>query len=150
MSRQKGFKQEQRILTHCRECGDKLPEKPKCASNWQFCPDKLCHKIFKDRKYAGKYRTAGGWRMKGIKDVDGTLASIATFNRLLIEQNNTCAICDYQHDPNAKSQGGKLYLDHDHDTGQVRGLLCHKHNLALGILGDNEAGVRKLLAYLAT
>ena len=41
-----------------------------------------------------------------------------------------------------------LSIDHDHDTGRVRGLLCYHHNTALARFGDNADGVRKLLEYL--
>jgi hypothetical protein len=38
--------------------------------------------------------------------------------------------------------------DHDHVSGQVRGLLCSPHNLGLGCLGDNVNGLLAGLAYL--
>lgn len=41
-----------------------------------------------------------------------------------------------------------MHLDHDHVTGRFRGWLCVKCNTGLGMLGDNEAGLLKLLAYL--
>lgn len=39
-------------------------------------------------------------------------------------------------------------VDHCHDTGRVRGMLCHGCNTALGKLGDNVAGLRRALEYL--
>lgn len=42
----------------------------------------------------------------------------------------------------------KPIADHDHDTGVIRGLLCHNCNRALGFLGDSIEGVRLALAYL--
>jgi Recombination endonuclease VII/NUMOD3 motif len=44
--------------------------------------------------------------------------------------------------------GQPLALDHDHDTGELRGWLCHKCNRAIGALGDDEAGVLRALTYL--
>jgi hypothetical protein len=41
-----------------------------------------------------------------------------------------------------------LACDHDHQTGEVRGWLCKKCNVGLGLLGDNIAGIRSMLAYL--
>jgi hypothetical protein len=42
----------------------------------------------------------------------------------------------------------KICLDHDHSTNEFRGWLCHKCNRALGLLGDKEENVKKLLNYL--
>jgi hypothetical protein len=41
-----------------------------------------------------------------------------------------------------------LVPDHDHDTGQLRGILCQRHNRALGFFGDNIAGFREAISYL--
>ena len=42
----------------------------------------------------------------------------------------------------------KLNCDHDHETGKFRGWLCHRCNIALGMLGDNAVGLRRALQYL--
>lgn len=41
-----------------------------------------------------------------------------------------------------------LVLDHDHETGRPRGVLCRRHNGVLGELGDTPEGVWKALEYL--
>ena len=61
------------------------------------------------------------------------------FAMRLQEQGGTCALC-----PRTEH----LTVDHDHDTGVVRGILCKGHNIGLGNLGDNIAGLEKALAYL--
>lgn len=66
------------------------------------------------------------------------------FNNLKFEQNNKCAICkETQRNPK-----DELCIDHDHTTGKVRGLLCHRCNIGLGFLKDNENLIEKLLSYL--
>jgi len=52
-----------------------------------------------------------------------------------------CAICGTRN---------HLHVDHDHKTGQFRGILCSKHNNGLGFLGDNIEGLEKALEYLRT
>lgn len=42
----------------------------------------------------------------------------------------------------------KLYVDHDHKTGKVRGLLCRKCNLSIGYIGDDLKVLKRLVKYL--
>jgi hypothetical protein len=42
----------------------------------------------------------------------------------------------------------KLSVDHDHNTNEIRGLLCRNCNMALGLLYDNKETLLNLLAYL--
>ncbi len=59
-------------------------------------------------------------------------------------QKGLCAICSGP--PNGRWP--KLHIDHCHETGKVRGLLCHSCNVGLGNLGDTAKRVREALAYL--
>jgi hypothetical protein len=43
-----------------------------------------------------------------------------------------------------------ICIDHCHETGAVRGLLCRSCNLGLGMLGDNLIGLRFAVKYLET
>lgn len=40
-----------------------------------------------------------------------------------------------------------LEVDHCHDTGDIRGLLCGKCNRGIGLLGDNINGIKNALSY---
>jgi hypothetical protein len=51
--------------------------------------------------------------------------SDADYEALLAAQGGGCAICD--HPPRTR----RLHVDHDHKTGEIRGLLCHRCNRAL-------------------
>lgn len=66
--------------------------------------------------------------------------TVEDYNRLLEAQQGGCALCG--------RTTLKLHIDHDHDTGQVRGLLCVNCNTALGKLGDTPAGLLRALSYL--
>lgn len=41
-----------------------------------------------------------------------------------------------------------LHLDHDHNTGEIRGVLCMVHNTALGKFQDNIDYLEKAIIYL--
>jgi hypothetical protein len=68
-----------------------------------------------------------------------------TYIKLLERQSGRCAICNVP-----PSSTVPLCIDHDHETGQVRGLLCTKCNVGIGVLGDTAEHLRKALAYLLT
>jgi len=65
----------------------------------------------------------------------------AEYDAMLERQGGVCAICK------GKSSG-RLVVDHDHATGNVRGLLCGSCNLALGLLRDDRGRLRAAMAYL--
>jgi len=58
-------------------------------------------------------------------------------------QNNLCAICG-----SPPPKGRRLHLDHCHETGQVRGLLCHHCNVALGFVKDDISILESAIEYL--
>lgn len=55
----------------------------------------------------------------------------------------SCRVCG-----KVESEGDALHIDHCHETGFIRGLLCAAHNFALGALNDSEAELVALLQYL--
>jgi hypothetical protein len=66
------------------------------------------------------------------------------YERMMFAQGNRCAICGVQQDRLKRS----LAVDHCHNTGKVRGLLCGNCNSGIGKLADNPAMLIKAAAYL--
>ena len=64
------------------------------------------------------------------------------YDKMFMTQHGRCAICGCP--PNGK----RLYIDHDHNGGKVRGLLCHKCNSMLGYARDDVAILAKAQDYL--
>lgn len=62
------------------------------------------------------------------------------YEALVGHQQGLCAVCG--------EQVKKLCIDHDHETGVVRGLLCSPCNVGLGHLKDDPARLLAAVAYL--
>lgn len=63
-------------------------------------------------------------------------------------QNFVCAICHGDDFAMNDCHSGVLVVDHDHETGKVRGLVCHNCNRALGLLHDDVDNFRRAISYL--
>lgn len=64
---------------------------------------------------------------------------------LLVAQGGRCAICGTD-DPGTKY--GAWCLDHDHETGKVRGFLCDACNQGLARFRDNPLALAAAIEYL--
>jgi hypothetical protein len=64
------------------------------------------------------------------------------YDRMLLEQGGLCAIC------RGDNRGRILHIDHCHETGRVRGLLCNHCNVGIGMLGDSPERCDEAAAYL--
>lgn len=80
-------------------------------------------------------KVSAHWR----KTVYGITA--VEFGVMMVKQGNRCAICKTSFDSTP-------CVDHDHNTGKVRGLLCRACNSALGLLKDSHANLLAAIQYL--
>lgn len=73
-----------------------------------------------------------------------------TYIKLFEEQKGVCAICKSPetHVHRKTNLICNLSVDHDHSTGIVRGLLCKRCNMALGLLRDSEVLLENAKKYL--
>jgi hypothetical protein len=77
------------------------------------------------------------------------------YERMLAEQQGKCSVClrdlvMTRPDPESKATSwrGQPHVDHDHQTGCVRQLLCRECNVGLGTFQDDVATLRNAIAYL--
>lgn len=77
------------------------------------------------------------WRLK--KEYN---SSIEEYENLLQEQGGVCRICG------GTDQERRLSVDHDHSTGEIRGLLCKNCNAGLGRFYDDPGLLEKAADYL--
>lgn len=87
---------------------------------------------------AQKYSTT--WKSHLKKTYNLTLEQ---YDEMICQQGYRCAACKSE-DTGRKSD--HWTVDHDHVTGKVRGLLCHRCNVALGYIEDHR--FENLLAYI--
>jgi hypothetical protein len=70
----------------------------------------------------------------------------SAYSELLERQNGCCAICNRTDSGSHCSQ--RLFVDHCHVSGKVRGLLCHHCNSALGLFQDSPTLLQNAINYV--
>lgn len=65
------------------------------------------------------------------------------YNDLIVKQKGVCAICF-----NQCTSGKSLSVDHNHDTGKIRGLLCNRCNRGIGLMRDDAIILESAIKYL--
>jgi Recombination endonuclease VII len=68
--------------------------------------------------------------------------TLEQFNQMLLDQGGVCALCNQ-----APASGKCLHVDHCHQTGRVRGLLCHQCNWYLGKVDADPTLLARLQKY---
>ena len=86
-----------------------------------------------------RYRADPEYRERKRKR--GRRISDDLYDVLFARQGGVCAICKQKHH-------GRLHADHCHWTGKLRGLLCPKCNLSLGLHNDDTDRLLAAVAYL--
>ena len=94
---------------------------------------KECRKEFrKKHDTPEKRRNQVIKRMYGITEHE--------YNDMVKLQQGRCAIC--------KQECDKLFIDHNHTTGKVRGLLCLNCNTGIGMFKDNISYMKSAIDYV--
>ncbi len=76
--------------------------------------------------------------------------TITAYNQMLENQGNVCEICGEKQRVRCSRTGQplRLFIDHCHTTGKIRGLLCSQCNTALGMLDDDLDLLASATSYL--
>lgn len=99
----------------------------------------------KQRFYAKSWRENNPEGYKRIVLKKNYGITLEDYQQMLDDSNGVCAICDQ---PFKFDNKHEPCIDHDHKTGQVRGLLCVKCNMSLGGFDDNVAILLNAIEYL--
>ncbi|WTR53838.1 endonuclease VII domain-containing protein [Streptomyces sp. NBC_00122] len=124
------------LQRHCRDCGAESHRKREEAMGRQ------------PRPTAGESAVDGlATRCKSCRVVDGRIGHL----------KRVYGITEAQHDEMIAAQGGlcciclkapAAHVDHCHETGRVRGVLCFNCNTAIGLLGDDPGTIQRAISYL--
>ena len=98
----------------------------KLGLNWQ------CKSCAAERSLDAHYKTR-----YGITNADKL--------ELIEQQDNRCACC---HNEFGDTPRTKPVIDHCHETGAVREVLCDRCNVALGIIGEDISLAEQLIHYI--
>jgi hypothetical protein len=128
----------EKTLAKIKEYRAKNPEKV-CARDRKYRDEhgkeiSACNKEYR-QEYPEKVRASRLMCLYGI--------SVEQYSEMLAKQNGVCAICG------SVPGGRRLCIDHNHETGEIRGLLCDKCNRALGMLTTTDL-LAKAQDYLLT
>lgn len=134
----------------CCTCKEELPlsafNKSKANKDGHMYMCRECgKKKSKDRYYANRedilFDLKGTHRERHLQQKYGI--SEQEYDKLLTKQNGVCAICERK-----CTKQKNLCVDHDHETGKVRGLLCDNCNVGLGRFKDSLKLLLKAAEYL--
>lgn len=109
------------------------------------------YREFQNNRDRSEYQSSPRWHeMKRRSDRGSWLRrnygiELADFERLMEQQGGVCAICGALPPTGYYKQ---LAVDHCHETGAVRGLLCSDCNRGLGIFRDNPGRLERAAEYL--
>lgn len=133
LKRDKNFVPVGRTLSRiaCGHAGRKVVGHGKCGA----CYAK--HLRATDPKYGKAVRASEElFRRYGI--------TAAQRDAMIVEQGGSCRLCRKPF----VAGGRKPHVDHCHETGAIRGILCFSCNKALGMFGDSIAGLMRAVEYL--
>ena len=127
----------------------------KCKEEKSFCQfqkrarerdglHRLCKSCISEQNR--NYYTPAKNRARNLKKSYGI--TVELYDSMYEEQNGVCKICGNPESTIRQGAVQSLAVDHCHDTGKIRGLLCNCCNRAIGMLGDNVTILRNAIQYL--
>lgn len=131
------------MMSHSPEKAEQLRANARRYSKrlWAERPEEARARYRKKRE-----KNPEGWRKWQLKKNFGI--TIEQYDLLLAKQNSVCAICGRLESVIVKGIRRRLTVDHDHNTGKVRGLLCLGCNISIGRFNDDIGLLNAAVEYL--
>lgn len=105
-----------------------------------------CGKYKEFSAFTKNARTSDGFRNECTKcrNHKRRIIRSADYDALYREQKGRCAICGIS----SEDYGRKFSVDHDHENGEVRALLCHHCNTIIGMADEDLEILKSAIGYL--
>lgn len=136
-------------LVHCGRCGETKPRDAFYDLRHTLAPRRPCKACIQRDKRA-RYAAQDGGRVSHAQVLrEKYHLTPAEYDRMLADQDGRCAIC--REPETVRGRGGaprRLAVDHDHRTGAVRQLLCHRCNLVTWAVEHEPGLLDAVKAYL--
>ena len=128
----------------CRECSSQYSKDYRAAHPEEMAAKKMRYLDNGGREKVRKqyYENGGKERQSAWRREQKYGITQEQFDGMVLAQNGRCAIC--------KKAPKVFSIDHCHSNGQVRGLLCNKCNVAIGLLNDDTEVIASAARYLIT
>jgi len=95
----------------------------------------------RSKEYRDTRETKTYKRKRALKHYYGI--TLEQYDVMFERQAGVCAICG-----GINENGCRLCVDHDHNTGEIRDLLCHRCNLLIGNVKENVAMLQSAISYI--
>lgn len=120
----------------CKHCGKPLDAQ---RTTKEFCGQTCIDKFNYAADPEGQKARAREWHLMNLYG-----RTVDDWDMLLASQGGVCAICQQPPDPHRR----RFAVDHDHETGEVRGLLCGNCNRGIGHFNDDPDLISVAIDYV--
>lgn len=141
-----------KVRKFCLHCGKELKlDNTRDIIRKKYC-SKSCLGCCAAKKQPGEYlpkRKPSSEQIRKAKLKHKYNLTLEDYNKLWEQQNGLCTICG--NPETAKHQSGttlNLAVDHNHETGKVRGLLCRSCNFMIAHSKDDINVLKNAIKYL--
>jgi len=143
----------------CKQCNNARSSKYRYLKNYDHYTERKCSRCFQVKqkidftnydwklsspycKFCRKKNSTKDYHKNRSHLKNRFGMTVEQYESMLISQNNCCAICS------SPPTNKRLSVDHCHNTGKIRGLLCMSCNQAIGMLKDDIKILKKAISYL--
>ena len=144
-----------KLYIKCKDCREfKLadPDNFLVRAETTFGFRSTCKPCFNARRFKQRNTVEAKLATKNSRLKSTFGITLEEFEELKHKQKHKCLICErHEDDFHSKTTAGVIksfVVDHNHDTGEVRGLLCSECNVGLGFLQDSPKILQNAINYL--